>query len=43
MTAYAHRDDIDLNWIVRNMVGENFDLGSPPTGYDFSAMASSRP
>ncbi|SMC82814.1 sugar-binding domain-containing protein [Primorskyibacter flagellatus] len=30
MTAYAPRADIDLEWIVRNMVGENFDLGSPP-------------
>ena len=34
MTAYAPRAEIDLEWIVRNMVGENFDLGSPPTGYD---------
>jgi erythritol transport system ATP-binding protein len=34
MTAYAPRSEIDLNWIVRNMVGENYDLGSPPTGYD---------
>ncbi|GAB3337909.1 sugar ABC transporter ATP-binding protein [Chromohalobacter beijerinckii] len=33
MTAYAARQEIDLEWIVRNMVGENFDLGSPPTGY----------
>jgi erythritol transport system ATP-binding protein len=30
MTAYAKREDIDLEWIVRNMVGDNFDLGSPP-------------
>ena len=30
MTAYAKRDEIDLEWIVRNMVGDNFDLGSPP-------------
>ncbi|MFN3279369.1 MAG: sugar ABC transporter ATP-binding protein [Paracoccus hibiscisoli] len=30
MTAYAPRADIDLEWIVRNMVGENYDLGSPP-------------
>ncbi|MEN9061082.1 MULTISPECIES: sugar ABC transporter ATP-binding protein [Ponticoccus] len=30
MTAYAPRAEIDLEWIVRNMVGENFDLGSPP-------------
>ena len=33
MTAYARAPEIDLEWIVRNMVGENFDLGSPPTGY----------
>ncbi|WAT04889.1 ATP-binding cassette domain-containing protein [Rouxiella badensis] len=26
MTAYAKREDIDLQWIVRNMVGEHFDL-----------------
>ncbi|MFW2543716.1 sugar ABC transporter ATP-binding protein [Primorskyibacter sp. 2E107] len=30
MTAYAPRADIDLEWIVRAMVGENFDLGAPP-------------
>ncbi|MGN7869116.1 sugar ABC transporter ATP-binding protein [Paracoccus sp. 22332] len=30
MTAYAPRAEIDLDWIVRNMVGENYDLGSPP-------------
>ena len=30
MTAYAPRSEIDLEWIVRNMVGENYDLGSPP-------------
>ncbi|KJM63084.1 sugar ABC transporter ATP-binding protein [Pluralibacter gergoviae] len=35
MTAYARRDEIDLAWIVRNMVGEHFDLGSPPEGYAF--------
>ena len=39
MTAYAPRNDIDLEWIVRNMVGENFDLGSPPTGYDKGKVA----
>ena len=41
MTAYAPRAEIDLEWIVRNMVGENFDLGSPPTGYDFGPVALS--
>ncbi|MEQ8696421.1 MAG: sugar ABC transporter ATP-binding protein [Bauldia litoralis] len=33
MTAYAPRADIDLEWIVRNMVGEGFDLGHPPSGH----------
>jgi erythritol transport system ATP-binding protein len=41
MTAKAEAKDIDLEWIVRNMVGENFDLGSPPTGYDFGEVALS--
>ncbi|CTQ46837.1 sugar ABC transporter ATP-binding protein [Roseibium aggregatum] len=41
MTAYAPRSDIDLEWIVRNMVGENYDLGSPPTGYEFGEAALS--
>jgi erythritol transport system ATP-binding protein len=41
MTAYAERKDIDLEWIVRHMVGDNFDLGSPPTGYDKGAVALS--
>jgi erythritol transport system ATP-binding protein len=39
MTAYAERKDIDLEWIVRNMVGENFDLGNPPTGYKIGDVA----
>jgi erythritol transport system ATP-binding protein len=39
MAAYAERKDIDLEWIVRHMVGENFDLGSPPTGYAFGDVA----
>ncbi len=30
ITATAEARDIDLEWIVRNMVGENFNLGSPP-------------
>ena len=41
MTAKAERKDIDLEWIVRNMVGENFNLGSPPTGYPFGEVALS--
>jgi len=39
MTAYAPRADIDLEWIVRNMVGENYDLGSPPAGYEMGSVA----
>ncbi|MDL4914499.1 MAG: sugar ABC transporter ATP-binding protein [Enterobacterales bacterium endosymbiont of Blomia tropicalis] len=35
MTAYAKRDEINLEWIVRNMVGDHFELGSPPQGYEF--------
>ncbi|MBX9458693.1 MAG: sugar ABC transporter ATP-binding protein [Rhizobium sp.] len=41
MTAYAERKDIDLEWIVRNMVGDNFDLGSPPSGYEKGGVALS--
>ncbi len=41
MTAKAPRAEIDLEWIVRNMVGDNFDLGSPPTGYEFGKVALS--
>jgi erythritol transport system ATP-binding protein len=39
ITATAQRKDIDLGWIVRNMVGENFDLGAPPSGYAFGDVA----
>ena len=39
MTASAEAKDIDLEWIVRHMVGENFDLGSPPTGYELGEVA----
>ncbi len=39
MTAYAPRAEIDLEWIVRNMVGENFDLGAPPEGHEMGAPA----
>ncbi len=39
MTAKADRKDIDLAWIVRNMVGENYNLGSPPRGYEFGEVA----
>lgn len=41
MTAYAERKDIDLEWIVRHMVGENFDLGSPPAGHTIGDIALS--
>ena len=41
ITATAEARDIDLEWIVRNMVGENFDLGSPPSGYAFGEVALS--
>ena len=41
MTAKADRKDIDLEWIVRNMVGEGYNLGSPPTGYTFGDVALS--
>ena len=30
MTANALAEDIDLEWIVRRMVGDDFDLGAPP-------------
>jgi erythritol transport system ATP-binding protein len=39
MAASAERRDIDLEWIVRHMVGENFDLGTPPTGYALGEVA----
>ncbi len=35
MTAKGEGSNIDLEWIVHNMVGEHFDLGTPPTGYEF--------
>jgi len=39
MTAYGKRQEIDLQWIVRNMVGDNFNLGEPPQGYEFGDVA----
>ncbi|WP_199287815.1 sugar ABC transporter ATP-binding protein [Kushneria phosphatilytica] len=41
MTAHGRRSEIDLEWIVRHMVGENFDLGSPPTGHQMGEVALS--
>ncbi|MGI4746723.1 MAG: sugar ABC transporter ATP-binding protein [Janthinobacterium lividum] len=41
ITATAEAKDIDLQWIVQNMVGDHFDRGSPPTGYEFGEVALS--
>jgi erythritol transport system ATP-binding protein len=41
VTATGEAKDIDLEWIVRHMVGEHFSLGTVPTGYDFGAPALS--
>ncbi|MEM9707386.1 MAG: sugar ABC transporter ATP-binding protein [Pseudomonadota bacterium] len=41
MTASAPRAEIDLEWIVRNMVGDNFDLGAPPEGHQVGQAALS--
>ena len=41
MTAWGERSEIDLEWIVRHMVGDNFDLGSPPTGHTMGEVALS--
>ena len=41
ITATAIAADIDLEWVVRAMVGEGYDLGSPPTGYEFGDVALS--
>ncbi len=35
ITATAEAKDIDLQWIIHNMVGDHFDRGSPPVGYAF--------
>jgi erythritol transport system ATP-binding protein len=39
VTATGHADEIDMEWIVHNMVGENFDLGSPPAGQAIGEVA----
>jgi len=39
IVATADARDIDLDWIVRNMVGAGFNLGEPPTGYEFGDVA----
>lgn len=41
LTATGVRKDISLEWIVRNMVGEHFDLGSPPQGHEIKDVALS--
>lgn len=41
VTAAAPAAEIDLGWVVRAMVGEGFDLGAPPAGYEFGEVALS--
>ena len=41
VTATAIAKDIDLQWIVHNMVGDHYDRGSPPTGYEFGDVTLS--
>jgi erythritol transport system ATP-binding protein len=33
ITATGQAQEIDLDWIVGHMVGEGYNLGEPPTGY----------
>lgn len=39
MTAKAPRKDINLEWVVQHMVGDSFDLGSPPLDHQFGDIA----
>ena len=41
ITATAEASDIDLQWIVRHMVGDHYDRGSPPGGYAFGDVTLS--
>lgn len=41
IVAQSEASVINLDWIVANMVGRNFDLGEPPTGYEFGEVALS--
>jgi erythritol transport system ATP-binding protein len=41
MVAAELATNIDLEWIVSNMVGRNFDLGAPPSGINFGEVALS--
>jgi len=39
ITATGEAGEIDMEWIVRHMVGENFNLGSPPTDQPIGEVA----
>jgi erythritol transport system ATP-binding protein len=39
VTADGQRSEIDLEWVVRNMVGANYDLGEPPAGSEQAPVA----
>ena len=39
IVAHELADNIDLEWIVANMVGRNFDLGEPPAGITSGEVA----
>jgi erythritol transport system ATP-binding protein len=41
VTATGEAGEIDMEWIVRHMVGENFNLGSPPTEQPIGEVALS--
>jgi len=41
IVAHELADNIDLEWIVANMVGRNFDLGEPPAGITSGEVALS--
>ncbi|MBU2666341.1 sugar ABC transporter ATP-binding protein [Actinoplanes bogorensis] len=41
IAATAERSEIDLEWIVRRMVGAGFDLGEPPAGSQQDQVALS--
>ena len=41
VTATGQAGEIDMEWIVRHMVGENFNLGSPPTDQPIGDVALS--
>jgi len=39
ITATAQAHEIDLDWIVGHMVGEGYNLGEPPSGYQRGGIA----